>query len=130
MHKAKFPKLGIPNMDNDHALLFSILGSLDTAIDDQNKELAKKLLDDFFLQLDVHNANEEKFLEEIGYPQSEQHKYYHPEGSGSLIKYKKRTITNILWIDIYTLEYLLASHIASADVHYATWYNEWIKSQN
>ena len=69
--------LGFPQLDDDHRRLIELANDIIGALDKRDYEGCKKRALDFVDALRQHFPKEEKFLEEIEYPELDLHAGYH-----------------------------------------------------
>ncbi|CAK0751162.1 Bacteriohemerythrin [Gammaproteobacteria bacterium] len=82
-------KLGIDIIDNEHVILVDMLNDVYSKIKEGNKsEACKSFNDTLAAYVHEHFANEEKFMEEIGYPDLPGHRKIHENFKKSVEKLK------------------------------------------
>jgi hemerythrin len=71
-------KVGIPHFDQQHQRLLRLVAFMAAAVAQKdNVEIVKALLLDVASYCEVHCADEERFMEELGYPEIESHRAEH-----------------------------------------------------
>lgn len=121
-------KLGIDLVDSEHIRLVDMLNEVHELLSAGQKEQAQKFFGEALsLYVNEHFANEERFMEQIGFPQLEEHKKVHENFRKSFYELKplvesgddsafRQALT-----DAFT--WLLA-HIGKTDKKYAKFYRE------
>jgi hemerythrin len=119
-------KLGIEAIDNEHIKLVDMLNRVHTLIGEGRKTEAQVYFSQTLgLYVNEHFANEEKFMENIGYPALEDHRKIHENFKKTfqdlqpLIEtYDDRAFRNALG-DAFTW---IINHIGKTDRKYANFY--------
>lgn len=71
-------KLGIPQIDEEHARLINMLNDMHDYLRSNEKEKATQIFRETMLAYVVeHFAHEEEFMKKIGYPQVDEHAQIH-----------------------------------------------------
>lgn len=120
-------KLDIPQVDTEHNKLVDMLNEVHSLIKAGNKEEARKYFNETLsTYVDEHFANEEKFMEEIGFPGLEEHKRVHENFKKSFNElkpmidqadddsFRKALSDAFTWI---------LTHIGKTDKRYARFYH-------
>lgn len=69
--------VGVPLLDTEHQHLFELLRELGNSIEQRNPSGARVLVEEYLSALQAHFADEEKAMDEYGYPDAEGHKAEH-----------------------------------------------------
>jgi hemerythrin len=121
---------GIPEVDKRNKKLFTFAHRLVKAVDNKNKERDSdeglQFLHDY---ANTHFAEEEQFLESIGYPFLENHQLQHRRFIKDLILMENEIALHKLVSSLYArfrIHILIVGwiihHILGEDLHYARWY--------
>lgn len=109
-------------VDEQHKELFRLAGEMEEIFDKPvSREHVKELLAEFFNYMKTHFADEEKYMQEIGYPELEHHKMLHKDIVQKMIDLiKSIKTTNDLKEKLYVVakEWLL-EHILYEDMKVA-----------
>jgi hemerythrin-like metal-binding protein len=70
-------ELGVPEIDDDHRLLFGLAQEICEAVEKADADLCHVRTDALLDALKKHFASEEEFLERAGYPNIDEHKDFH-----------------------------------------------------
>jgi hemerythrin len=116
-------KLGIDEIDLEHAKLVNMLNDVQSFIKDGKKDEARNFFRETLTAYVVeHFANEEKYMESISFPQIEEHRQIHTNFKQSFVKslplidsYDETAFRNAL-TDTYTW---IINHIGKTDKKYA-----------
>jgi hemerythrin len=119
-------KLGIEGVDNEHVKLVDMLNEVHNLIGEGRREEARTYFHETLTAyVDEHFANEEKFMESIGYPALDEHKKVHENFKKSfselrpLIESLDESAFRKALSDAFT--WILA-HIGKTDKKYAAFY--------
>ncbi|WP_457642173.1 bacteriohemerythrin [Persephonella sp.] len=121
-------ELGIPEIDKQHKKLVDMLNEFYTEMEEgHKKEAAEYFLKELEEYLTYHLDYEEKFMEEIGFPDLENHKKTHEMFKALYLEVKERYLNG----DEKALRELIAfafswlfSHIMKTDKKYARYLQE------
>ncbi|WP_457625188.1 bacteriohemerythrin [Persephonella sp.] len=121
-------ELGIPEIDKQHKKLVEMLNEFYTELEEgHQKEAVEHFLKNLEDYLNFHLDYEEKFMEEIGFPQLETHKKTHEMFKKLYAEEKNRYLEG----DLKALRELVAfafswlfSHIMKTDKKYAEFLKE------
>ncbi|SNZ06882.1 hemerythrin [Persephonella hydrogeniphila] len=121
-------ELGIPEIDNQHKRLVEMLNEFYTELEEGHQsEAVEHFLKNLEDYLNYHLDYEEKFMEEIGFPQLENHKKTHDMFKKLYAEEKNRYLEG----DTKALRELVAfafswlfSHIMKTDKKYAEFLKE------
>jgi hemerythrin len=116
-------KLGIDEIDREHATLVNMLNDVHSLIKEGKKEEARNYFRQTLTAYVVeHFANEEKYMESIGFPQIDEHRQIHTNFKHSFVvslplldSYDEAAFRNAL-TDTYTW---IINHIGKTDRKYA-----------
>jgi len=119
-------RLGIEEVDKEHAKLVDILNRVGQLLDeDSYRDAAEHFTENLSEYVNEHFANEEKFMESINYPDLETHKNAHKNFQDSFYElkprieqydedaFRKSLLDTFLW---------LVSHTGKTDRDYADYY--------
>ncbi|MBK3332908.1 hemerythrin family protein [Persephonella atlantica] len=120
-------ELGIPEIDRQHRKLVEMLNEFYTELEKGEKaEAVKHFLENLEEYLKYHLDYEERFMEEIGFPETESHKKVHQMFKKLYTEEKERFLKG----DVKALRELVAftfswlfSHIMKTDRKYADYIN-------
>ncbi|WP_456403125.1 bacteriohemerythrin [Persephonella sp.] len=121
-------ELGIPEIDEQHKKLVDMLNSFYTELEQGHKrEAAEHFLKELEDYLIYHLEFEEKFMEEIGFPDLENHKRTHEMFKKLYLEEKERYLKGdekaIREIIAFAFSWLF-SHIMKTDKKYAKYLKE------
>jgi hemerythrin len=118
-------KLGIEQIDKEHAGLVNMLNEVHILIRENEKAKARDFFRDTLSAfIEQHFAHEEAFLQDIGYPQLEEHKKIHAqfrqsmEATLSHLDSEDDTVFRNGLTDVYTW---IINHIGKTDRKYAAY---------
>ena len=121
-------KLGIDTVDNEHIKLVEMLNAVHALIREGKKDEARTYFNETLAAYVVeHFANEEAFMERIGYPELETHKQVHENFKKSFSELKPKIESfddrafRAAISDTFTW---IISHIGKTDRKYAKYYEE------
>ena len=124
-------KLGIEHIDLEHAGLVNMLNEVHNLIRANEKTKARDYFRDTLSAfIGQHFAHEEAFLQEIGYPQLDEHKKIHAQFRQSMdavlpqLDSEDDTAFRNGLTDVYTW---IINHIGKTDRKYAAFYQAAIK---
>lgn len=119
-------RLGIEGVDDEHEELVNMLNNVSKLLDeDKLREATTYFTENLSDYVDEHFSNEEKFMEDIGYPDLEAHKRAHKKFQDSFNElkpkieqydedaFRKSLLDTFLW---------LISHTGKTDKDYADYY--------
>jgi len=69
--------IGVEEIDTAHRKLFAMANEIRQAIGGKDPELSRTRVEAFIAAAHRHFSEEEKFLDDVGYAESRQHKAYH-----------------------------------------------------
>ena len=72
-------EIGVDFIDDDHKRLLTIMQDIQSAIDASEHNKCIVLLNELITKASNHFHREEQYLEEVKYPELEEHKKYHQE---------------------------------------------------
>lgn len=118
--------LGVPEMDRQHQKLINIANDLYDALNrNEGTELLRGILDELTEYTVKHFGDEEKLMNDLGYPQLEAHKKEHEELTAQVIDFHEKVnrgkssdfqgVTEVMSF----LQDWLIDHIAVSDMKYA-----------
>ena len=70
-------EIGIEKIDAAHRRLFAMANEMREAIEKQDRELCRARVQAFIDESEKHFAAEEKYLADVGYAETEEHRGYH-----------------------------------------------------
>lgn len=119
-------RLGIDVIDNEHITLVDMLNKVHALLSERKREEARQYFNQTLSSyVNEHFANEEKFMESIGFPNLEEHKKIHENFKKSfhelkplIESYDEAAFRNAL-SDTFTW---IVAHIGKTDKRYATFY--------
>lgn len=119
-------RLGIDAVDDEHIRLIDLLNEVHTLLSEGKRDEARRVFGETLSDyVDVHFANEERFMESIGFPQLEDHRKIHENFKRSFKELKpqieqadddafRKALTDAFsWI---------VTHIGKTDKKYAAYY--------
>lgn len=126
-------RLGIDLVDNEHIKLVDMLNEVHVLLSDGKREEAKQYFNEMLSgYVTEHFANEEKFMESIGFPLIEEHRKIHENFKQSFHKlkpliesYDEAAFRNAL-SDAYTW---IITHIGKTDKKYAVFHLAKVSNQ-
>lgn len=114
-------------IDNEHKKLFDIAKEAleEVEFNDERNDKIRKVLTKLYDYLKTHLSNEEKYMEEIGYPKLEEHKEIHKEIINSFnifVKQLPSMDTKLFEKELMKLiDIILVQHIIQEDRKIITW---------
>ncbi len=121
-------RLGIDLVDNEHVKLVDMLNEVHTLLGDGKREEAKQYFNEALSSyVNEHFANEEKFMESIGFPFINEHRKIHENFKQSFYELRPRVESSddaafrSALSDAFTW---LIAHIGRTDKKYATFHLE------
>ena len=121
-------RLGIDSVDNEHVKLVDMLNEVHALLSDGKRKEAKQYFNEALSSyVNEHFANEEKFMESIGFPFINEHRKIHENFKQSFYELRPRVEASddaafrSALSDAFTW---LIAHIGRTDKKYATFYLE------
>ncbi len=120
-------RLGIPDIDSQHRLLFAIANELLDIENPMEQQLEfKYMIDHLRSYVEDHFQTEIKFMEEIKYPEREEHLKMHDAIIGEINNTLKsstdlRTLKESLQL---LMSNWIKDHICKEDKRYSKWYHQ------
>lgn len=119
-------KFGIDSVDNEHVKLVDMLNEVHALLSDGKRDEARRHFNEALSSyIDEHFANEEKFMEGIGFPHLDEHKKVHENFRQSFYELRPRVESSddvafrSALSDAFTW---LIAHIGRTDKKYAAFY--------
>lgn len=120
--------VNVEEIDAQHKMLFEILNSLALAMQvNRGREAIGYTLDSLFDYSVYHFSTEEKYFEELNYPDSFKHKQEHDRFVESLIRFRDDFKTGKNLVSVELLNFLrnwIKDHIQGSDKKFGPYFNE------
>lgn len=119
--------VGIPRIDEEHRRFLRLIDQLNAAISGRaSKARVERLLDDIYLDVKSHFANEERMFAERGFPEAARHAQIH---SGLLVQIHAalqdlhETEWSRFWVETgLAVKKLLLDHLLEEDLRYRDYF--------
>lgn len=115
-------KLGLPDVDGEHLVLFSLINQLEINIEGEKAEqCVEDVLNALSAYMTYHFGREETLMREVGYPRVAEHIAQHKEFTATITDMKaagKTSVAAAITIRGYVLTWLM-NHILRMDTDYA-----------
>lgn len=122
--------VNVKEIDEQHKIFVDILNELSAAVNSSNHQKLKDDLDNIFKRLThyaaYHFATEEKYFDQLDYPQAPEHKEAHLEFYAQIMELLERYHESKLEITEEVLTFMenwLTHHILEQDKHYTQFFN-------
>ncbi len=120
--------LGFKEIDEQHQYFVSLLNKLYLSIMDMKpqEELAV-ILGDLVAYAEKHFQTEEKYFDEFGFEEAEEHKAKHRELKASVVEFKEKLLRHEASIDFELVDFLenwLLEHLSQVDKKYVACFQE------
>ncbi|MCX7981711.1 MAG: bacteriohemerythrin [Syntrophales bacterium] len=120
--------VNVAEIDGQHQKLVSLINSLDDAMrQGRGKEVLDKTIAELINYAATHFQTEEKYFEQFGYPEKDEHKREHGYFVQKVSAFKKEMDERRLGLTIEVMNFLshwLTNHIKGTDKKYSQFFNE------
>lgn len=114
---------GVQQFDDEHHKIVELINDMFEMMRDKNDQAAvEKLLSEVITYTEYHFDNEEKILDERGYPELTQHKKEHEKLKAEVINFKEKLNNDFdnSYRELYKfLREWLTNHILECDMKYS-----------
>jgi len=117
----------VEEIDIQHKKLVDLLNALHEAmLNRQSKEALGKIISELVNYAAVHFKTEEKYFDQFGYPETEEHKKEHKDFVEKVLDFQKGYEEGRLMLSMDILNFLkdwLYNHIMGSDQKYSNFFN-------
>ena len=117
--------VGVPAIDQQHKRLFRVAGRFhDAIVANKGKATLDQLLDSLVCYTEVHYLLEERLMEDIDYPEREQHQAHHRALRRQLLGFQER-FNGGETVTIQVMQFLhrwLTGHTSTRDRQFGVFY--------
>jgi len=120
--------VNIKEIDEQHKVLISLINQLYDAMQvGKGKEVLSTILDNMINYVGTHFSNEEKYMEDFGYPDYEKHKAEHNDFVKKTLDFQKGFSEGKIGLSVEVMFFLkewTVSHIMGSDKKYSPFFNQ------
>lgn len=117
----------VSKIDNEHKQLVAMINQLFTAMQEgKSQEIVRPILENMVSYAKGHFATEEKYFEQLGYPQAEDHIAEHKDFIASVNQFIRDYKAGKVALSTEILKFLkdwLSKHILGSDKQYSAFFN-------
>lgn len=107
---------GVPELDQEHLELAALLNKLNVAvIKGDSLEITAKMLDKFSAEIRTHFQNEDRLMDQYGYPDNDVHKNEHQRLINEMNYLEDKFKNGGEMVTLHNLKQWLLSHILNSD---------------
>lgn len=117
--------VGVEELDAQHQKLIALINEAYEAIQKHDTRLVSTILSKMHDYAAEHFSTEERYMKESGYPELQQHKFYHTKFTTDVEDFLKNQFerTNLSKIFVY-LSRWLTQHIMEEDMKYSSYLSQ------
>lgn len=120
--------VNVAEIDGQHQKLVALINTLNDAMrQGKGKDVLDKTVAELINYAATHFKTEEKYFDQFGYPETEEHKKEHSDFVRKVSEFKKGMDERRLGLTIEVMDFLshwLTNHIKGTDKKYSRFFNE------